>query len=25
MADYSEDGWLDPDYRNGDDVSILGK
>jgi 4-hydroxyphenylacetate 3-monooxygenase len=25
MADYSEDGWTDPDYRNGEDVSIVGK
>jgi 4-hydroxyphenylacetate 3-monooxygenase len=25
MADYDEDGWTDPAYRTGDDVSILGK
>jgi 4-hydroxyphenylacetate 3-monooxygenase len=25
MADYSEDGWNDPAYSNGEDVSILGK
>jgi hypothetical protein len=25
MADYGEDGWIDPDYRNGDDVSVVGK
>jgi len=25
MADYGEDGWLDPDYRSGEDVSIVGK
>jgi 4-hydroxyphenylacetate 3-monooxygenase len=25
MADYDEDGWNDPDCRNGDDVSIVGK
>jgi len=25
MADYDEDGWLDPDYRNVGDVSIVGK
>ncbi len=25
MADYDEDGWKDPDYRNNDDVSIVGK
>jgi 4-hydroxyphenylacetate 3-monooxygenase len=25
MADYDEDGWKDPAYRNGDDISVLGK
>jgi hypothetical protein len=25
MADYDEDGWKDKAYRDGDDVSILGK
>ena len=25
MADYDEDGWKDPAYRDGSDVSILGK
>jgi 4-hydroxyphenylacetate 3-monooxygenase len=25
MADYDEDGWTDPDYRNGEDVSIVDK
>ena len=25
MADYDEDGWKDPAYRGGEDVSILGK
>jgi 4-hydroxyphenylacetate 3-monooxygenase len=24
MADYDEDGWLDRDYRNNEDVSIVG-
>jgi 4-hydroxyphenylacetate 3-monooxygenase len=25
MADYDENGWLDPDYINPDDVTALGK
>ncbi len=25
MADYDENGWTDPAYRDGDDVSVLGK
>jgi 4-hydroxyphenylacetate 3-monooxygenase len=25
MADYDEDGWKDPDYRNNEDVCIVGK
>ena len=25
MADYDEDGWKDPAYRDGSDVSVLGK
>jgi hypothetical protein len=25
MADYDEDGWKDPAYRDGRDISILGK
>ncbi len=25
MAEYDENGWKDPAYANGDDVSILGK
>jgi hypothetical protein len=25
MADYDEDGWKDPAYRDGSDVSIVGK
>jgi 4-hydroxyphenylacetate 3-monooxygenase len=25
MADYDENGWIDPAYRNGEDVSIFGK
>ena len=25
MADYDEDGWRHPAYRDGSDVSILGK
>jgi 4-hydroxyphenylacetate 3-monooxygenase len=25
MADYDENGWLDPDYRNGDEVSVFDK
>ncbi len=25
MADYDEDGWKDPAYHAGDDVSVLGK
>ena len=25
MADYDEDGWKDPAYHDGSDVSILGK
>ena len=25
MADYDEDGWKDADYRDGDDISIIGK
>jgi 4-hydroxyphenylacetate 3-monooxygenase len=25
MADYDEDGWKDPAYHGGDDVSIVGK
>ena len=25
MADYDEEGWSDPDYRNGDDVSIIAR
>jgi hypothetical protein len=25
MADYDEDGWRHPAYRDGKDVSILGK
>jgi 4-hydroxyphenylacetate 3-monooxygenase len=25
MADYDEDGWKDPAYHNGLDVSVLDK
>ena len=25
MADYDEDGWKDPAYFDGSDISILGK
>jgi len=25
MADYDEDGWKDPAYRNGDDISVLSR
>jgi 4-hydroxyphenylacetate 3-monooxygenase len=25
MADYDEDGWTDPDYQGGEDVSVVGK
>src|SRR5262245_52557161 len=25
MADYNADGWLDPAYRGGEDISIVGK
>jgi 4-hydroxyphenylacetate 3-monooxygenase len=25
MADYDEDGWKDPAYRGGEDVSALGR
>ena len=25
MADYDEDGWKDPDYFDGSDVSVVGK
>jgi 4-hydroxyphenylacetate 3-monooxygenase len=25
MADYDEDGWKHPAYKNGDDVSVMGK
>jgi 4-hydroxyphenylacetate 3-monooxygenase len=25
MADYDEDGWKDGDYKDGSDISILGK
>ena len=25
MADYDEDGWKDPTYYNGADISVLGK
>jgi 4-hydroxyphenylacetate 3-monooxygenase len=25
MADYDEDGWKDPAYHNGEDISVLGK
>jgi 4-hydroxyphenylacetate 3-monooxygenase len=25
MADYDEDGWRSPDYRDGTDISVLGR
>jgi hypothetical protein len=25
MADYDEHGWKDPAYRDGTDVSVLGR
>ena len=25
MADYDEDGWIHPAYRDGSDISVLGK
>ena len=25
MADYDENGWLDPAYHSGDDISVHGK
>jgi 4-hydroxyphenylacetate 3-monooxygenase len=25
MADYDEDGWKHPAYRDGSDISVLGK
>ena len=25
MADYDEDGWINPAYRDGSDISVVGK